>query len=40
VKESGYNGSPITYHTMGNYYANAVPALMMMIEMWKAVGIK
>src|SRR5690606_20040178 len=26
VKESGYDGSPITYHTMGNYYANAVPA--------------
>ncbi|WCK69409.1 ABC transporter substrate-binding protein [Agrobacterium tumefaciens] len=39
VKESGYDGTPITYHTMGNYYANAVPALMMMIEMWKAAGI-
>lgn len=39
VRESGYDGSPISYHTMGNYYANAVPALMMMIEMWKAVGI-
>lgn len=39
VKESGYDGSPITYHTMGNYYANAVPALMMMIEMWKEIGI-
>ncbi|MBZ7924981.1 ABC transporter substrate-binding protein [Ensifer adhaerens] len=39
VKESGYDGSPITYHTMGNYYANAVPALMMMIEMWKQIGV-
>lgn len=39
VKESGYDGTPITYHTMGNYYANAVPALMMMIEMWKQIGI-
>lgn len=39
VKESGYDGSPITYHTMGNYYANAVPALMMMIEMWKEIGV-
>ena len=39
VKESGYDGTPITYRTMGNYYANAVPALMMMIEMWKAIGV-
>lgn len=39
VKESGYDGKPITYHTMGNYYANAVPALMMMIEMWKQIGV-
>jgi peptide/nickel transport system substrate-binding protein len=39
VKESGYDGSPITYHTMGNYYANATPALMMMIEMWKQIGV-
>ncbi|NEK17156.1 ABC transporter substrate-binding protein [Rhizobium leguminosarum] len=39
VKESGYDGTPITYHTMGNYYANAVPALMMMIEMWKQIGV-
>lgn len=39
VKESGYDGSPLTYTTVGNYYANAVPALLMMIEMWKEVGI-
>ncbi|WEO70069.1 ABC transporter substrate-binding protein [Rhizobium rhizogenes] len=39
VKESGYDDTPITYHTMGNYYANAVPALMMMIEMWKQIGV-
>ncbi|MGK6315799.1 ABC transporter substrate-binding protein [Neorhizobium sp. DT-125] len=39
VKESGYDGTPITYHTMGNYYANAIPALMMMIEMWKEIGV-
>lgn len=39
VKESGYDGTPITYHTMGNYYANAVPALMMMIEMWRQIGV-
>jgi len=39
VKESGYDGRPLTYRTMGNYYANAVPALMLMIEMWKAIGV-
>ena len=39
VVESGYEGKPITYRTMGNYYANAVPALMMMIEMWKEIGV-
>lgn len=39
VEASGYDGTPITYRTMGNYYANAVPALMMMIEMWKEIGV-
>ncbi|CAN7695469.1 ABC transporter substrate-binding protein [Mesorhizobium sp. LjRoot246] len=39
VKESGYDGTPISYRTMGNYYANAVPALIMMIEAWKAIGV-
>lgn len=39
VEASGYDGTPITYHSMGNYYANAVPALMMMIEMWKEIGV-
>lgn len=39
VQESGYDGSPITYRTMGNYYANAIPALLMMIEMWKEIGV-
>ncbi len=38
VKESGYDGSPITYRT-GTYYANSIPALMMMIEMWKEIGV-
>ena len=39
VEESGYDGSPIPYRTMGNYYANAVPALLIMIEAWKEIGI-
>ena len=38
VAASGYDGSPITYRT-GSYYANSIPAMMMMIEMWKEVGI-
>jgi peptide/nickel transport system substrate-binding protein len=39
VAASGYDGRPITYRTMGNYYANAIPALLMMIEMWKEIGV-
>lgn len=39
VAESGYDGTAITYRTMGNYYANAIPALLMMIEMWKEIGV-
>lgn len=38
VKASGYDGTPIPYRT-GTYYANSVPAMLMMIEMWKEVGI-
>jgi len=38
VAASGYDGSPITYRT-GSYYANSIPAMTMMIEMWKDVGI-
>lgn len=38
VKESGYDGSPISYRT-GNYYANSIPAMMMLIEMWKEIGV-
>lgn len=38
VKESGYDGTPIKYRT-GTYYANSIPALMMMVEMWKEIGV-
>jgi peptide/nickel transport system substrate-binding protein len=38
VKASGYDGAPIPYRT-GTYYANSIPAMMMMIEMWKQVGL-
>lgn len=38
VQESGYDGSPIPYRT-GTYYANSIPAMMMLIEMWKEIGV-
>lgn len=39
VKESGYDGTELNYLTFGNYYANAVPAMMMLIDMWKKIGV-
>lgn len=39
LKEAGYNGETITYHTQGNYYLNALAAAQIMMEMWKEVGI-
>jgi peptide/nickel transport system substrate-binding protein len=36
--EAGYNGQPIVYSTT-SYYANAVNALLIMQQMWKAVGL-
>lgn len=38
VAASGYDGSPIPYRT-GTYYANSIPAMMMLIEMWKEIGV-
>lgn len=39
LKEAGYNGEPIVYRTMANYYTNALEAAQIMVEQWKAVGI-
>jgi peptide/nickel transport system substrate-binding protein len=39
LKEAGYNGSPIVYRTMPNYYTNALDAAQIIVEMWKAVGV-
>ena len=38
VAASGYDGTPIPYRT-GTYYANSIPAMMMLIEMWKEIGV-
>lgn len=38
LREAGYNGQPIVYSTT-SYYANAVNALLLMQQMWKAVGL-
>ncbi|MGL5114959.1 MAG: ABC transporter substrate-binding protein [Beijerinckiaceae bacterium] len=39
LKAAGYNGEPITYRTLPNYYTNALDAAQIIVEMWKAVGI-
>lgn len=38
LKDADYTGQPISYATT-SYYANAVNALLIMQEMWKAVGL-
>lgn len=38
LAEAGYDGRPIVYSTT-SYYANAVSALLIMQQMWKAVGL-
>jgi len=40
VKAAGYNGEPIPYRLLNNYYPNQVAGAQVMIEMWRAVGIK
>lgn len=39
LKEAGYNGEPIVYRTLPNYYTNALDAAQIIVEMWKAAGI-
>jgi peptide/nickel transport system substrate-binding protein len=38
LKEAGYNGEPIPYRVLNNYYANQVPTAQILQEMWRAVG--
>lgn len=39
LQEAGYNGDPIKYQLMNNYYPNQVLSAQAMIEMWKSVGL-
>ncbi|MDO9498985.1 ABC transporter substrate-binding protein [Falsiroseomonas sp.] len=39
LREANYQGQPITYRLLNNYYINQVSNAQIMIEMWRAVGI-
>ncbi|MCC7483481.1 MAG: hypothetical protein IT529_00700 [Burkholderiales bacterium] len=39
VKESGYDGRPIGFRLIPNYYLNGLESAQVLLEMWKAVGI-
>lgn len=38
LKESGYDGSEISYRIIPGYYTNALEAAQIIQEMWKAIG--
>lgn len=40
LKEAGYKGEVITYKLLNDYYPNQVASAQIMIEMWRAVGLK
>jgi peptide/nickel transport system substrate-binding protein len=39
LQEAGYKGERITYRTLPNWYANALPAAQMLQQFWQAAGI-
>lgn len=39
LKEAGYNGAPLEYRILNNYYTNQVSTAQVLVEMWRAVGI-
>jgi peptide/nickel transport system substrate-binding protein len=39
LKEAGYNGEPIPFRVLNNYYANQVQTAQIMQEMWRDVGL-
>lgn len=39
LKEAGYDGSPIPFRVLNNYYINQVQTAQVMVEMWRAVGL-
>ncbi len=40
LAEAGYKGEAIPYKLLNNYYTNQVATAQIMVEMWKAVGLK
>jgi peptide/nickel transport system substrate-binding protein len=39
LKEAGYDGAPVPYQMLSNYYTNQVQTAEIMVEQWKAVGL-
>ena len=39
LKEAGYNGEPIPYRALNNYYINQTQTAQILVEMWRAVGL-
>ncbi|HWX46451.1 MAG TPA: ABC transporter substrate-binding protein [Roseomonas sp.] len=39
LREAGYQGAPIPFRVLNNYYTNQVANAQVLLEMWKAVGL-
>lgn len=39
VQAAGYNGDPIPYRLMNNWYPNQILTAQILVEMWKAAGL-
>lgn len=39
LTEAGYDGTPIPYRVMNNYYAQEVATAQILVEMWREVGL-
>jgi peptide/nickel transport system substrate-binding protein len=39
LKEAGYDGAPVPYQMLNNYYTNQLQTAQIMVEQWKAVGL-
>ncbi|MET4763717.1 peptide/nickel transport system substrate-binding protein [Bradyrhizobium ottawaense] len=39
LREAGYNGDPIAYRLLNNWYPNQVLTAQILVQMWKAVGV-
>jgi len=39
LREVGYDGAPIPYQMLNNYYTNQLQTAQIMVEQWKAVGL-